>query len=139
MAPRDILVCIDVTAAGDGRLELALNLAQANKAHLTAVYALPEPRGSAVPPAGVGLPPTVLGPVSPEGARAMEGQPISADRAGRRYCARPSGPTPSSSASAKNYRCARSTANGTCVDHTDLAEMIQLAKRPIWRSSGNIR
>jgi hypothetical protein len=47
MALRDILVCLDATAAGDGRLELALNLAQANKAHLTAVYALPEPRGSA--------------------------------------------------------------------------------------------
>jgi nucleotide-binding universal stress UspA family protein len=78
MALRDILVCIDATAAGDGRLELALNLAQANKARLTAVYALPEPRASAAAPAGVGLPPTVLGPVSPEGARAMSGQPISA-------------------------------------------------------------
>src|SRR6202011_3793287 len=78
MALRDILVCLDATAAGDGRLELALNLAQADKAHLTAVYALPEPRGSAGWPAGVGLPPTVLGPVSPEGARAIGGQPISA-------------------------------------------------------------
>jgi nucleotide-binding universal stress UspA family protein len=71
----DILVCLDATEAGDGRLELALNLAQANKAYLTAVYALPEPRGSSIPPAGPGLPPTVLGPVSPDGARAVGGQP----------------------------------------------------------------
>jgi len=78
MALRDILVCIDHTAAGDVRFQLALNLAQASKAHLTSVYALREPRSLPTPPAGVGLPPTVLGPVSPEGARAMEGQPISA-------------------------------------------------------------
>ena len=44
MALRDILVCLDGTAAGRSRLELALNLAQDNKAHLTAVYALLEPR-----------------------------------------------------------------------------------------------
>ena len=75
MGLRDILVCLDATEAGDGRLELALNLAQANKAYLTAVYALPEPRGSSIPPAGPGLPPTVLGPVSPDGARAIGGQP----------------------------------------------------------------
>src|SRR5271166_5092345 len=37
MALCDILVCLDATAAGGGRLELALNLAQADKAHLTAV------------------------------------------------------------------------------------------------------
>jgi len=78
MALCDILVCLDATVAGGGRLDLAFDLAQADKAHLTAVYALPEPRGSAAPPAGVGLPPTVLGPVSPEGARAMDGLPISA-------------------------------------------------------------
>ena len=75
MGLRDIMVCLDATEAGDGRLELALNLAQANKAYLTAVYALPEPRGSSIPPAGPGLPPTVLGPVSPDGARAIGGQP----------------------------------------------------------------
>ena len=78
MALRDLLVCLDATAAGDGRLELALNLAQADKAHLSAVYALPEHRGSAAPLAGMGLPPTVLSPVSPEGARAIGGKPISA-------------------------------------------------------------
>jgi nucleotide-binding universal stress UspA family protein len=78
MALRDILVCIDHTAAGDVRFQLALNLAQASKAHLTSVYVLREPRSLPTPPAGVGLPPTVLGPVSPEGARAMQRQPISA-------------------------------------------------------------
>jgi len=78
MALRDILVCLDVTAGGAGRLELALNLAEASKGHLTAVYTLPEPRDSAAPPAGVGLPPTVLGPVSPDGARAIGRLPVSA-------------------------------------------------------------
>jgi hypothetical protein len=53
MALCDILICLDATAAGDGRLELALNLAQTNKAHLTAVYALPEFHESAIPPVGV--------------------------------------------------------------------------------------
>jgi len=75
MALHDILVCTDGTAAGDVRFELALNLAQTSKAHLTSVYALREPRGMSVPPAGVGLPPTIFGPVSLEGARAIEGQP----------------------------------------------------------------
>ena len=78
MALRDVLVCLDASDAGDGRLELALNLAQADKAHLTAAYTLPRSHESAAPLAAVGLPPTVLGPVSPEGARAMSGQPISA-------------------------------------------------------------
>ena len=78
MPLRDILVCLDATNAGDARLELALNLAQANQAHLTAVYALPKPHGSAVPSVGIGLPPTVLGPVSPDGARAISGQPPNA-------------------------------------------------------------
>lgn len=78
MALRDILVCLDGTAAGERRLRLALNLAPAHNAHLTAVYALPEPRGSSIPPAGVGLPPTVLGPLSPEGAGLIGGLPVSA-------------------------------------------------------------
>ena len=73
MALRDIVVCLDATEAGDGRLELALNLAQVSKAHLTAIYASPELRAG-IPPAGPGLPPTVLGPVSPDGARAIGGQ-----------------------------------------------------------------
>jgi nucleotide-binding universal stress UspA family protein len=72
----DILVALDAT--GSGRLELALNLAQANKARLTAAYLLPEPGGWSTPPAGVGLPPTILGPVSPDGAAAIGGRPASA-------------------------------------------------------------
>ena len=78
MALRDIMVCLDATAASDGRFELALNLALANRAHLTAAYALPKPRGSAAPPAGAGLPPTVLSPVSPDGAGVIGGLPPSA-------------------------------------------------------------
>ena len=78
MALRDIMVCLDATAASDRRCELALNLALANRAHLTAAYALPKPRGSAAPPAGAGLPPTVLSPVSPDGAGVIGGLPPSA-------------------------------------------------------------
>jgi len=74
----DILVCLDATATGAGRLELALRLAQADKAHLTAVYLLSESGGWGTPPAGVGLPPTVFEPVSPEGAALIGGLPIGA-------------------------------------------------------------
>jgi nucleotide-binding universal stress UspA family protein len=42
MALKDLLVCIDPTAAGDARLKLAFNLARTNKAHLTGAYALAE-------------------------------------------------------------------------------------------------
>jgi nucleotide-binding universal stress UspA family protein len=78
MALRDMLVCVDDSAAGKVRFELALNLARANKAHLTAVYTLPELRAAGAPPAVAGLPPTVLGPVSPEGAAIVGGEPIAA-------------------------------------------------------------
>jgi nucleotide-binding universal stress UspA family protein len=78
MGLRDILVCLDPTPAGDRRLALALGLAEANKAYLTAVYALPD--AEARPPlpagAGLGLPPTILGPVSPDGASAIGGEPM---------------------------------------------------------------
>jgi nucleotide-binding universal stress UspA family protein len=61
MAIRDLLVCIDATAAGDARLKLAFNLARASKAHLTGAYTLSEvhvSRGGAadfgvLPPAGM--------------------------------------------------------------------------------------
>lgn len=46
MALRDILVCLNSTTAGDGRLKLAVSLARANKAHLAAGYVLPEARGA---------------------------------------------------------------------------------------------
>ncbi|MGH7094465.1 MAG: universal stress protein [Stellaceae bacterium] len=83
MALRDILVCLDAASNSDGRLALALNLAQtgeahlAGKAHLTAVYTLPKPHESTAPPARLGLPPTVLGPASPDGAGTLGGEPIS--------------------------------------------------------------
>jgi nucleotide-binding universal stress UspA family protein len=76
MVLRDIMVCLDTTPAGEGRLELGLNLAQASKAHLTAVYCVPELHAPPPLPAGAGLPPTILGPVSPDGAAAIGGEPI---------------------------------------------------------------
>jgi nucleotide-binding universal stress UspA family protein len=81
MPLRDILVCLDPGAAGEGRLELALTLAQANKAHLTAVYLLSESGGWSNAPANVGLPPTILGPVSPEGAAVIGEVPVGAEAA----------------------------------------------------------
>jgi nucleotide-binding universal stress UspA family protein len=45
MALKDILVCLGSTAAGDGRMKLAVGLAHATKAHLTAAYLFPEARG----------------------------------------------------------------------------------------------
>ena len=80
MALCDMLVCLDGTAAGDGRLRLALELAQANKAHLSGIYTLPESREVASPPPPQGLagfPPTILGPPSPVGAAAVGGEPVS--------------------------------------------------------------
>jgi nucleotide-binding universal stress UspA family protein len=81
MALRDLLVCLDGTAAGDGRLALALKLAQTNRAHLSGVHVLPALPGVTVPPAPpawVGLPPTILGPASPVGAAAVGGEPVRA-------------------------------------------------------------
>ena len=122
----DILVCLDATEAGDGRIELALNLAQANKAYLTAVYTLPEPRGSSVPPAGPGLPPTVLGPVSPDGASVIGGQPV---------IATPAQTLPDAEradALEQRFRAELplSGLDGEwhILDRADLAELIQLAK-----------
>ena len=128
MALRDILVCLDATAAGDGRLELALNLAQANKAHLTAVYALPEPRGSASWPAGVGLPPTVLGPVSPEGARAIGGQPISAAAPVAQVLREAERADTVEQRFREELPLRALDGEWHMLDHTDLAELIQLAK-----------
>src|SRR5438105_6715134 len=42
MAIADILVCTDPTTAGEGRLKLALALARAHRAHLSACYIMPE-------------------------------------------------------------------------------------------------
>jgi nucleotide-binding universal stress UspA family protein len=119
---------LDATAAGNGRLELALNLAQANKAHLTAVYALPEPRGSAAWPAGVGLPPTVLGPVSPEGARAIGGQPISAAAPVAQVLREAERADTIEQRFREELPVRALDGEWHRLDHTDLAEMIQLAK-----------
>ena len=75
MVLRDIMVCLDGTLAGEGRLELGLNLARASKAYLTAVYCVPELHAPPPLPAGAGLPPTILGPVSPDGAAAIGEEP----------------------------------------------------------------
>jgi nucleotide-binding universal stress UspA family protein len=64
MALKDLLVCFDRTDAGYARLELAFNLARANRAYLAGAYVLPEthiaPAGSLgfglAPPAGITAP-----------------------------------------------------------------------------------
>jgi nucleotide-binding universal stress UspA family protein len=128
MALRDILVCIDGTAAGDVRFELALNLAQTSKAHLTTVYALPEPRGSAAPPAGVGLPPTVLGPVSLDGARAMARQPISAAAPVAQVLREAERVDTVEERFREELQRRGLDDEWHIVDHTDLAELIELAE-----------
>jgi nucleotide-binding universal stress UspA family protein len=72
MALCDILVCVDATTAGEARLKLAFNLAQAERAHVTGAYILPE-RGGAIPPAGVT--PFILGPLTPLGSEAALARP----------------------------------------------------------------
>jgi nucleotide-binding universal stress UspA family protein len=91
MPIRDILVCVDSSEAGEGRLRLALALARSSRARLTALYVLPEPPVAAVP---IGLgpappstaawtePPQVAGPPrEPERADEAETQFRSALRA----------------------------------------------------------
>jgi nucleotide-binding universal stress UspA family protein len=56
MALKDLLVCIDPTAAGDARLKLAINLARANKAHLAGAYVLSEGDGARSPSGFGGVP-----------------------------------------------------------------------------------
>jgi nucleotide-binding universal stress UspA family protein len=48
MAIADILLCIDPTTVDEGRLKLAINLAQAHKAHLNTCYIMPEERGALI-------------------------------------------------------------------------------------------
>jgi nucleotide-binding universal stress UspA family protein len=61
MALKDLLICIDPTAAGDARLKLAFNLARANKAHLAGAYVLPEGDGARRGPSGFGGVPGMTG------------------------------------------------------------------------------
>lgn len=61
MALKDLLVCIDPTAAGKARLKLALNLARSNKAHLAGAYVLPEGDGARRAQSGFGGVPGMTG------------------------------------------------------------------------------
>jgi nucleotide-binding universal stress UspA family protein len=128
MALRDMLVCVDDSAAGNGRFELALNLAHANKAHLTAVYALPELHTAGAPPAVPGLPPTVLGPVSPDGAAIVGGEPIMAAGSAGQV------PPEAERAAAVEQRFHRELSmrriegEWSMLNRVELAELIQLAK-----------
>src|SRR5258708_37461436 len=78
MAIADILLCIDPTTVAEGRLKLAVNLAQAHKAHLNTCYIIPEERGTLIgtgiagapvlPAAGMGR---IAGTLSPGVAAAV--------------------------------------------------------------------
>ena len=76
MALKDILVGIDPSTAGEGRLKLALNLVRAHRAHITACHVMREEHGAPVNPilpgAPVNLGPGVL--VAPE-TRTTVGDP----------------------------------------------------------------
>ena len=56
MAIADILLCIDPTTVAEGRLKLAVNLAQAHKAHLNTCYIMPEERGALIGTGIAGVP-----------------------------------------------------------------------------------
>jgi nucleotide-binding universal stress UspA family protein len=78
MQIRDILVCLDSSEAGNGRLRLALALARSRSATLTALYALPQPRITA-PAIGLGpLPPPIVHWTEPP---AVAGPPRESERA----------------------------------------------------------
>lgn len=49
MALKDILVGVDPSTAGEGRLKLALNLVRAHRAHITACYVMREEHGAPSP------------------------------------------------------------------------------------------
>ena len=49
MALKDILVGVDPSTAGEGRLKLALNLVRAHQAHITACYVMREEHGAPSP------------------------------------------------------------------------------------------
>ena len=124
----DVLVCLDATGAGDGRLELALTLAQAGKTHLTAVYLLAELGGWSNAPSNVGLPPTVLGPVSPEGAAVIGAVPVGAEAAVAQVVRQ----AEHADTVEQRFRdeLAERAIDGEwrALDHADLAELVQLAK-----------
>jgi len=49
MALKDILVGVDPSTAGEGRLKLALNLVRPHKAHITACYIMREEHAAPSP------------------------------------------------------------------------------------------
>jgi nucleotide-binding universal stress UspA family protein len=55
MAFKDILVCLDPTASGRGRLRLAAGIAREHRAHLSAAYVLPNEAPTAPPSGGPGI------------------------------------------------------------------------------------
>lgn len=126
MALRDVLVCVDGTATG--RLDLVIKLAQRDNAHVTAAYTMPVPHGTAVWPSGVGLPPTILGPVSPAGAAVIGDEPLAATE--------PAAQVVREAARADEleqlFRAELSSrgleGEWHIFDRTDLAELVQLAR-----------
>src|SRR6267378_7994269 len=79
MAIADIVLCIDPTTVAEGRLKLAVNLAQAHKAHLNTCYIMPEERGALI---GTGI---AGAPVIPDAGHGRHRQNIeSGCRSGRR-------------------------------------------------------
>src|SRR5579863_2851341 len=55
MELKDILVCLDPTDAGEGRLRLAAALAREQLAHLSAAYVMPNEAPGAPPSGGLGV------------------------------------------------------------------------------------
>ena len=85
MPIRDILVCLDSSEAGEGRLRLALALARGRKARLTGLYVLAEPRVTA-PPIGLGpMPPSTLPWSEPAAAAGPPREPERAEQVEARF------------------------------------------------------
>src|SRR5438270_2714616 len=55
MALKDLLVGIDPSTEGEGRLKLALNLVRAHQAHITACYVMREEHDAPVSPILAGM------------------------------------------------------------------------------------
>jgi nucleotide-binding universal stress UspA family protein len=127
MALRDLLVCFDETAAGEGRLKLAFTLAQAHKAHLSAVYALPGLRGVAPPPAGVGLP-IISGPAYPAGAAAVGGEPASVTAPVSQVLREAERADTAEQRFREELRLRALDGEWHVLDYNDLAELIALAR-----------
>jgi len=71
MAIKDVLVCLDASEAGEGRLRLAADLSREHRAHLAAAYQLSEPAAIHSPVYGPGA--IGIGIIGPTVARIGEG------------------------------------------------------------------